>query len=87
MSIKGPSGKRAIGSGSLSATSLASIVSQRELYITRAEKNKVGNATCGLATIAPNEISGEAIDPMANAVTLSSFGRRSSRPRSFIERR
>ena len=37
------------------------------LYITRAEKNKVGNATYGLATIAPNEDFWQAIDPMANA--------------------
>lgn len=67
MSIKGPSGKRAIGSEKPVSNILASIVSQREMYITRAEKNKVGNATYGLATIAPNEDFWQAIDPMANA--------------------
>ena len=67
MSIKGPSGKRAIGSEKPVSNILASIVSQRELYITAPKRTKVGNATYGLATIAPNEDFWQAIDPMANA--------------------
>jgi HAMP domain-containing protein len=67
MSVKGPSGKRAIGSDKPVGNILAAIVSQRELYITRAEKNRVGNALYGLATTAPNEEFWKAVDPAANA--------------------
>jgi HAMP domain-containing protein len=67
MSVKGPSGKRAIGSDKPVGNILAAIVSQRELYITRAEKNRVGNALYGLATTAPNEDFWKAVDPEANA--------------------
>ncbi|MBK8759315.1 MAG: hypothetical protein IPM03_02500 [Sulfuritalea sp.] len=67
MSVKGPSGKRAIGSDKPVGNILAAIVSQRELYITRAEKNRVGNALYGLATTAPNEEFWKAVDPEANA--------------------
>lgn len=37
------------------------------MYITRAEKRRVGNALYGLATTAPNEEFWKAVDPAANA--------------------
>ena len=65
-SIRGSASKRAIGSQRGVIDIVANIAMQRERAITRGEKNKVSQATYGLALAAPNPDFWLPIDPAAN---------------------
>lgn len=55
MSVPGPFGKRAMGSGKEVVNVLANLAMQRERAIVRGEKNKVAQSLFGLALHAPNK--------------------------------